>query len=354
MTCDLRPLLLICAITVLSCAKIADPQPPYLIPPSTIGDLRLEQQENHILLDFSLPATYADGKPLQLGTVAIYRLALPRSDQPPPAASGRLEQGGQIIAKLWPDDLKKILKDNRYRYEDVVAFQDPMLLFQRSFFYAVRFYSPRKVASQLSNIVFISPIAPALAPALRPPEVTEQAVILRWAAPQRNLDGSVPPRVIGYRVFRGSTQTTLEKISDIEGDVRQYRDAAAVPDQTYFYAVQTRSAQAPPAFGPMSATVSVTTTDVFPPSTPKGLGAVVSGGRIELAWEPNSEMDLQGYNVYRGASESAFQKITGMLVVVNSFPDVPPAKGTYYYRVTAVDLKGNESAPSETMRVDFQ
>ncbi len=355
-TCDLRLRLfpILALLSVICCAKIAEPQPPNVTPPSTIQDLRLEQQANHLTLDFSLPKTYVDGQPLEVGTVSIYRLALPRSDRPPAQSATRLEQDGQVIAKLWPDDLEKILKDGRYRDEDVVAFQDPLLIFQRSFLYALRFSSPHKVLSQFSNIVFISPQAPALPPRIDAPEVTEQAVILRWAAPSRNMDGSVPPRVVGYRAFRGSSENNLEKLADIEGDVRQYRDTTAVPEQTYFYAIRTRSAEDPPAFGPVSAAVSVTTTDVFPPAPPTGLSAVISAGRVELAWEPNSEIDLQGYNIYRGAGEAAFQKITGAPAVANSFTDLPPSRGAYYYRVTAVDRKGNESAQSAPVRVEFQ
>jgi hypothetical protein len=338
----------------VGCAKIADPQPPNVTPPSTIQDLRLAQQENHIILDFSLPATYVDGQPLELGTVSIYRLALVRSDHPPTQSATRLAEDGQVIAKLWSDDLKKRMKDGRYRFEDVVAFQDPLLIFQRSFLYGLRFSSTRKVLSQFSNIVFISPVAPAMAPRIDPPLVTEQAVILRWAAPLRNMDGSVPPRVVGYRLFRGLSEKNLEKLADVEGDVRQYLDSTVVPEKTYFYAIQTRSSEDPPAWGPVSATISVTTTDIFPPAVPAGLGVVVSTGRVELAWDPNSEIDLQGYNIYRGTSETVFQKITGTAVVANSFTDSPPKGGTYYYRVTAVDRKGNESAPSTPLRVDFQ
>ena len=154
---------LICLVSV-SCAKMADPQPPNLTSPATIEDLRLELQENHIVLDFSLPSTYVDGQPLELQNVAVYRMTLRRTDQPPPVTAAEMEQNGQVIKKLWPEDLKTILQGGRYRFEDVVAFPDRNLIFQRSFLYAVRFYSPRRVGSAFSKMAFVSPRAPAAAP----------------------------------------------------------------------------------------------------------------------------------------------------------------------------------------------
>ncbi|MBI4455375.1 MAG: fibronectin type III domain-containing protein [Acidobacteria bacterium] len=340
---------------IVSCAKIADPQPPNLTPPSTIHDLRLEQRENHIILDFSLPSTYVDGQPLELRSVAIYRLTLGRSDRPTSVTFGQMEQAAQVIEKLRLEDLEKWAKDGRYQIEDVAAFADPNLIFQRSFVYALRFFSAHKVASQFSNIAFIAPIAPAAAPVLRSIRVTEHAVLLEWSAPPENIDGSVPPRMIGYRVFRGDSISTLAKLDDIEGDERHYSDSAIVPEQIYYYAVQARSLEEPPAFGPVSQLVSVTTKDVFPPVIPTGVAAMFSGGHVELVWEPNSEIDLQGYNIYRsGAIEGTFQKVNSTPVVVNSFSDTPPNAGVFYYRISAVDLKGNESASSEAVSVDFQ
>ncbi|MBI3939760.1 MAG: hypothetical protein HY315_02895 [Acidobacteria bacterium] len=343
------------SLLLFSCAKIADPRPPNLTPPSSIQDLHLEQQENRIILDFSMPTAYVDGQPLDLFNVAIYRLTLPRADQPPPLLSAQMEQSGQIVQRLGPDDLQKIVRNGRYRFEDVVAFPDRNFIFQRSFSYSLRFYSPRKVASSFSNLAFISPVAPALAPQLHPARAIEQAVALDWDAPRQNMDGSAPPRLVGYRIFRGATGRTLDRIADIEGDVRHYADAAVTPDMTYYYAVQARSTEEPSAFGPMSAVIAVSTVDVFPPAVPGGIGATVAGSRVELVWEPNSEIDLQGYNVYRsGALDGGFQKVNAALLSVNGLSDAPPSRGLFYYRVSAVDSKGNESAPSEALRVDFQ
>src|SRR3954469_3847788 len=90
----------------------------------------------------------------------------------------------------------------------------------------------------------------------------------------------------------------------------------------------------------------VATHDVFPPAVPTGLQAVYSAGEqktIDLTWAPNTDADLTGYNVYRGG-----QKVNTELVKTPTYRDPVSAPGSYTYSVTAVDLRGNESAKSAT------
>jgi fibronectin type 3 domain-containing protein len=92
--------------------------------------------------------------------------------------------------------------------------------------------------------------------------------------------------------------------------------------------------------------------DVFPPSVPSGLQAVFAGEGpqkfIDLVWAPDTEIDLAGYNVYRREQGSATAgKINQELVRVPSFRDTNVQPGhEYFYSVSAVDVRGNQSAPS--------
>jgi fibronectin type 3 domain-containing protein len=108
-----------------------------------------------------------------------------------------------------------------------------------------------------------------------------------------------------------------------------------------------------------SKSTEITLSDVFPPDVPQGL--VVAGFPVEgsdtlaadLVWQPDTESDLAGYNVYRqtlaadGSAAGAAGKLNAALVALPSFHDATVARGvTYRYTVTAVDSKGNESAAS--------
>jgi len=85
---------------------------------------------------------------------------------------------------------------------------------------------------------------------------------------------------------------------------------------------------------------------------PQGLQAVYSGeGQkpfVDLIWAPVTDADLAGYNVYRREGDTAPIRLNSGLVKAPSYRDsaVMPGK-TYFYSVSAVDLRGNESARSD-------
>ena len=91
---------------------------------------------------------------------------------------------------------------------------------------------------------------------------------------------------------------------------------------------------------------------VVPPAVPAGLQAVFSGaeqGRyIDLIWSPDADADLAGYNVYRREENGAPQRINSAIVQTPAFRDTDVSSGKkYFYSVSAVDVRGNESARSE-------
>jgi hypothetical protein len=89
-------------------------------------------------------------------------------------------------------------------------------------------------------------------------------------------------------------------------------------------------------------------TDTFPPAVPNAVTAIPSEGAINLIWEPNTERDLAGYIVMRGANRPAapLEPITLSPIQEPIFKDTVPAGAQYAYAVKAVDKAGNASAPS--------
>ena len=91
------------------------------------------------------------------------------------------------------------------------------------------------------------------------------------------------------------------------------------------------------------------------PAAPAGLAAFVRpAGGFQLAWQPNSELRTTGYNVYRSLNASSgFAKVNTAPVAGTVYDDVTASRGgTYFYRVTAVDNWGGESAASNVVRTD--
>ena len=83
---------------------------------------------------------------------------------------------------------------------------------------------------------------------------------------------------------------------------------------------------------------------------PTGL-VIISGDKsVILHWDPNSESNLAGYNVYRSLSSGGpfVLKNTNLLTTLG-FCDLSVSDGqTYYYQITAVTTTSQESLPSAT------
>jgi PKD repeat protein len=96
-----------------------------------------------------------------------------------------------------------------------------------------------------------------------------------------------------------------------------------------------------------SEVVSVTTSDGSAPSAPTISSAHGADGYIVVDWHVNDETDMDYYNVYRGTSTNPTTKIAFVDYGTEWYKDNNVNNGTtYYYRVTAVDVDGNESAYS--------
>lgn len=85
--------------------------------------------------------------------------------------------------------------------------------------------------------------------------------------------------------------------------------------------------------------------DFESPAVPLGLVAAPEGSNILLTWTPNSESDLSGYDVYRKDGQS-WIKENGAPIASAEYRVANLKNGGYIFRVTAGDLAGNESEPS--------
>ena len=144
------------------------------------------------------------------------------------------------------------------------------------------------------------------------------------------------------------------------GDAGGMLDRSAVDGSSYLYTAQRvrtvmLDGHALELRSRVSAPVTITYRDVFPPRAPAGLELIPTGGfgdapSIDLSWEANAESEVVGYNVYR-AEDGKFLKVNAQLLPAPAYRDLRVEPGrTYSYRVTAVDQRGNESTPSAVVR----
>jgi hypothetical protein len=88
------------------------------------------------------------------------------------------------------------------------------------------------------------------------------------------------------------------------------------------------------------------------PTAPKNLIATPGDQKVTLTWSQNPESDLSHYQIYRSRLHGFVPAITDTLAMVlypdNSYIDTEVINGqTYYYRISAVNVAGNESDYSE-------
>ena len=89
--------------------------------------------------------------------------------------------------------------------------------------------------------------------------------------------------------------------------------------------------------------------DTQPPTTPTNLTATSTTTTANLTWTAATDNTaVTGYNLYRSTT-AGFTPAPGNRIAQptsTGYADTALAAGTYYYRVTARDAAGNESAPS--------
>ncbi len=97
--------------------------------------------------------------------------------------------------------------------------------------------------------------------------------------------------------------------------------------------------------------------DSIPPGAPQNLkGIIDTTGIVQLAWLPNTEIDLLGYRVFRSNfRNSEFSQITSDPVLRNNFLDTLDVKTLtkdVFYKIVAVDQRYNPSAYSEILKIE--
>ncbi|MBD3342234.1 MAG: choice-of-anchor D domain-containing protein, partial [Candidatus Lokiarchaeota archaeon] len=88
--------------------------------------------------------------------------------------------------------------------------------------------------------------------------------------------------------------------------------------------------------------------DGIAPVKPQNLQAIDGENQVSLSWNPNTESDLAHYKIYRSQTQGLIPTTNDSLTIVYkpnaSYIDNDVVNfETYYYRISAVDISGNES-----------
>ncbi|MGA2375154.1 MAG: hypothetical protein ABSF72_06520 [Candidatus Sulfotelmatobacter sp.] len=343
-------------VWLTGCASIGAPLPPSLELPRPPEDLRAARKGDKVTLTWTIPPRTVDRQRVRyLGKTNVCRsvdptlaaCGTPAGEAAPPADfADKNEPGSRKMTSSYTDTLPRdLMLHNTFG----------------SATYAVEVLNRDGRAAGLSNQVHV-PLAETLpAPTEFSAEVRAQGVLLKWSGVLLSLPAPNSLRR-SYRVYRrteGSRQEILvgERDAGMERNL-SFTDQSFEWEKTYYYRVTTFTVVAQPGRpevpieGDDTPEVKVFADDVFPPAVPAGLQAVFSGpgqqAFIDLIWAPVPDADLDGYNIYRHEEGGTPVKVNSELVKMPAYRDMQVASGKkYFYSVSAVDLRGNESARSE-------
>jgi hypothetical protein len=351
---------------ITGCASIGPPLPPSLELPRPPTDLRASRKGHEVRLTWTIPAQTTDRQSVRyLGKTQVCRSLDATIKQcgtsvgegaPPPKFAGASKSAPQKMSASFTDTLPSELE--QAHPADFAT-------------YAVEVLNTAGRGAGLSNQVHV-----ALVPTVPPfrgfsVHTTSRAVLISWECPGASGERRGKAKYL-FRIYRRTEGKTSEtRIAQVdatncimgsagerEEGVHSFLDQTFEWENTYFYrgtVASVMEAAGKPVVeveGNDTPEEKVFAHDIFPPETPTGLQAVFSerGQQpfIDLIWAPVTDADLEGYNVYRHEAGVAVAKFNSEPVRTPAFRDEQVGTGkVYFYSVSAVDQRGNESARSE-------
>ena len=185
----------------------------------------------------------------------------------------------------------------------------------------------------ISDSVTATPVGPPDAPWDLKATPGDTTVALSWRAPIKN-GGAI---VLGYRILRGDTETSLVEHATRESYETSFQDVELENGRTYHYVVIAFN-----SIGNGTRSAVVTATPVGLPGIPRNLVVEPGDGHVVLSWtapDDDGGTPVLGYRIYRGTSENAQLLLLEVDTITHT--DSGLTNGLpYYYRISAINAVG--------------
>jgi hypothetical protein len=222
--------------------------------------------------------------------------------------------------------------------------------------YAIRFANASGQKAAYSNVLLVEPTSKVAGqPTSLVAEASQEAIHISWNKPEANIDGSKPASVLGYDIYRSTSEKEPAKLLNrAPVTTTEFDDRFFDFGKDYYYFVRALSVgtQSEPIEGAESNIVKFKAIDTFAPAPPSSITVAAAPGMISIFWAVNLETDVVGYRVYRSTERdlpmAQWTLLTPDLLKTNTFQDARVESGkAYYYYLTATDKYGNVSGPSD-------
>ena len=335
---------------VSGCGTPGPPQPPSLNLAKPVSDLKATRSGDQIALTWTIPTETTDDATFRhRGQTKICRAI----NQP------RIEQAAQcnVIATLATPAKQKTANAITPVPAESSGPADYATL-------AVEVDNDRGRNAGLSNQVQVPTAAVSKLNGSPTSQLTPDAVVVTANVTPRNQGLTQTLELRRSEKDAPQESTVARRMIELpagESANVELRDENFAWEKTYSYRVViVGSAKLPNGStvvfdGAATAPVKVVVHDVFPPAVPTQVQAVFSGQlagqqpSIDLTWNPVMDRDLAGYFVYRRLqNDSAVTKLNQQPLTAPAYSDTTVQPGnTYFYSVSAIDERGNESNRSE-------
>lgn len=345
----LLALFALAALIGVGCGKRSAPIPPR---ERVLQRIELDgfQRGNQIILAWKMPARNAPKTNLQnISRADIYRLAEPATS-PLAVSEEDFANRSTLIAALEISDVDFGLKT--LNYKDTLQFAGQSARLR----YAIRFVNASGQKAAFSNTLLIEPTSKLAAnPTALAAQASQEAVQLTWSAPTANIDGTTPVSLLGYNIYRSTSEREPAKLlNKAPVQTTDYEDEFFDFEKDYYYFVRAVSVglETEPMESAESNIIRFRGVDKFAPTAPSAITVAAAPGTISIFFAINPEKDIAGYKIYRSEDKDAplanWTLLTTGLLTTNTFQDARVESGkTYFYYLTATDKAGNISEPSE-------
>jgi hypothetical protein len=153
-------------------------------------------------------------------------------------------------------------------------------------------------------------------------------------------NGYDDPNIAGYKIYR-ATSLQGPWSDPVQTTETNYTATGLTEGQLYYFALSSID-----IFGNESYWVYTSGTPLSVPLQPQNFHDQPIYQAINLDWDPNLEMDLAGYRLYRSQTEGVLGDQIGGLITDDNYLDnaVQGSTAYYYYTLCAVDLDGHASS----------
>lgn len=365
------PILLVIFFTI-DCGKKGPLKLEPVLDPPPVTNFKVSQVGANLKLQWEFPTTFSDKKKTELLTDKIDKIQIYYSTKELPG--NKYAKKASIIRKLKLSDIsiteESVTVDNSKKRKTEVtkttcSFSIPFKLQDldnKNHWFSVQyFYHKRK--SPICDVVFFRTIVPVQPVSNITLNRERKVVKIKWGKPNIDESGKPVPSIAGYDIYKKSSPTkqdssvpqnenTFKKLNSSPILREYFEDTDTGTDGVYYYyisAIILTGVETAP-----SQIIELDISDIYPPEVPANVVVFRGSDHMAVTWGNVEDPDLDFYRVYRKTSDKDNYKLLVDKVNSNSYTDKNIKNGvTYYYTITAVDKKGNESQHSQEVKEQF-